>query len=142
MRSGVPADPNAVQPEQFTELPEHREGAVPAWPLMPKATRREAGIWAEEWRRPQALQWEQRGLEVEVAIYVRTRVAAEKPGVTTALLAEVRRQRDSLGLTIAGYRAAKFTPQVNPTQGPGRQKATGTAGSTPRWRPEVLEGGG
>lgn len=141
VRSGPPADPNAVQPEQFIELPATHEGAAPPWPITPKPTTLELATWEREWRRPEADQWEKRSLQVEVAIYVRTLIRAARPGATVALLSERRRQADSLGLTIGGYRAAKFTSQVDPTP-KQRQRATGTDGTPARWKPEVIDGTG
>ena len=130
---------------EFTSLPaEGPDVAVPAWPLSPRATRRENAIWAREWARPQAVMWQRYGLETEVAIYVRMLRGAEKPGVTAAILGEVRRRSDALGLTVAGLRANRWLiSEMNAAARDDAQRATGTenVAAKSRWKPEVLDGG-
>lgn len=149
VRSGPPADPNALRREkdhmEFTELPAAGRGKpAPRWPLSPAANTRERYHWRNLWRRREATQWEVLGLEVEVAVHVRTTVAIEAPGPTSSLLAEWRRQRDALGLTTAGRKSLRWIVETNATPSPAQPKkqATGTDGAAaPRWRPEVIDGG-
>lgn len=141
------ADPNAVRRDndhlEFEELPaDGRAGDAPDWPLSPRATRREVALWRQEWRRPQAVAWQARGQEIEVALYVRTLRMTEKPGATAAMLAELRRQRDALGLTANGMKSLRWIIETGQKAATDRQaRATGTEGPAPRWRPEVIDGG-
>ena len=71
-RSGPPPDPNALRRDRpsdrdgWVTLPaEGRQGDAPEWPLVGQSDR-EAELWAAEWRRPQAVQWELTGAELEV----------------------------------------------------------------------------
>lgn len=105
-RSGPSRNPDALRRSRdkvgdWIHLRGPREGAPPAWPL-PRSSARELALWAGEWRRPEATEWERAGQEHEVAIYIRTMVAAEKPKAPAALLRELRAQREALGLTPAG----------------------------------------
>lgn len=107
-RSGPPPDPNALRRDRpsdaagWVSLPAAgRAGDAPAWPLS-RPTRRELELWAREWRRPQAIMWEQLGLENEVAVYVRTLVAGEKPRATAATRTLLIRQQEALGISLPG----------------------------------------
>lgn len=105
-RSGRPPDPTALRRErdgeQWVTLPaEGRKGAAPKWPLAGQSDR-EKELWAREWRRPQAVMWEHNGQEVEVAMYVRSLVAAEKREAPTNARTLVRQQQEALGLSIPG----------------------------------------
>lgn len=104
--SGPPRDPNALRRErdagQWTHLPASgRQGPAPEWPLS-RPSARELAIWAEEWRRPQALMWERNGQHREVALYVRSLVEAEKRGAPVALRTLVRQQQEALGISLPG----------------------------------------
>lgn len=107
-RSGPPPDPNALRRDRpsdkatWTYLPAvGRQGEPPAWPLI-RPTKRELGMWAEEWSRPQAIIWEQNRQELEVALYVRTAIEAERRGTTASMRRLVRQQQLDLGLTLEG----------------------------------------
>ena len=111
-RSGPPRDPNALRRERDKDEWAHlaasgREGDPPAWPLT-ESSKREDALWASEWARPQAIEWERLGLVLEVALYVRNVVAAEKADASPPLRALVMRQMDSLGLTLGGLRANRW----------------------------------
>ena len=104
LSSGPVSDPNALRGAKgrsdWLHLPAAgRSGPTPPWPLT-GASAREKRIWEAEWQRPQAIVWERNGQADEVAIYVRTRIAAEKPDATAALRTLLRQQQDSLGLTL------------------------------------------
>lgn len=114
VRSGPAAKPDAIRRDlpsdkaRWTHLPASgRTGDPPAWPLI-RPTERELVLWATEWTRPQAVAWEQLGLEVEVAMYVRTLRCVERPGakgVNASLLGKLLQQQNSLGLTVGGMSA-------------------------------------
>jgi len=84
-----------------------RPGNPPAWPLS-RASKRERELWRRAWRRPQALVWEQLGVEELVAFYVRTLARAEAPDSAIGLGTQVRQLADSLGLTPAGLRMHRW----------------------------------
>lgn len=111
-RSGPPPDPNALRRErdkgEWTLLPAAgRPGDPPVWPLAGH-TEREAILWGDLWRKPQALMWERYGQEIEVALYVRNLAQVERPGSPINLGTLVRQQSDSLGLTTPGLRANRW----------------------------------
>ena len=80
---------------------EGRTGDPPDWPLS-RPLKRERELWEREWKRPQAVAWERLGLEVEVAVYIRTLVSAEALAAPAATRTLLRQQMDSLGLTVPG----------------------------------------
>ena len=127
VNSGPPPDPNALRRSKkhdqttWTDLPaEGRRGETPTWPLAaPEVDRdadaaarraavarrrrdaaREVELWAELWATPQAVVWERMGWAVEVALYVRLVVQAERTAETKSL-AEARMWSDRLGLNPA-----------------------------------------
>jgi hypothetical protein len=63
---------------------------------------RELELWGVEWRRPQAVEWERNGQEVEVALYVRALVAAEAPDAKVTLRTLVKQQQEALGVSLPG----------------------------------------
>jgi hypothetical protein len=59
-------------------------------------------LWVRLWVKPQATRWEVLGQDLEVALYVRRFVAAEKPGAAATTAVIVRQLGEALGLTIPG----------------------------------------
>ena len=103
-RSGPPPDPESLTQTdgEWTMLPATgRAGRAPKWPLS-KQTARERSLWAVEWRRPQAVMWERQGQEAEVALYVRSLVAAEQVDASVAVRTLVRQQMEALGISMQG----------------------------------------
>jgi hypothetical protein len=106
-RSGPAPDPNALRRDrkddgEWRKLPASgRGGDVPEWPLS-SASGRELELWELEWRRPQAVVWEENGQELEVALFVRSVVDAEAPRAPSAARTLVRQQMEALGLTVPG----------------------------------------
>ena len=145
--SGPPPDPNAIRRDRpsdragWTTLPERREGEAPAWPLTrPKA--RELVLWTAEWVRPQAVMWEANGQVVEVAIYVRTLVAAEQPKAPVAVRTLLKQQQEALGLSLPGLNRLRW--RIGPAPEPARKEAGTTddrSRTTAKSRFKVLEGG-
>ncbi len=76
-------------------------GPPPDWPLT-EASDRELALWTKLWAKPQATRWEVLGQDLEVALYVRRFVAAEKPGAAATTAVVVRQLGEALGLTIPG----------------------------------------
>lgn len=100
--AGRKPDPQAADAGSWTVLPAAgREGDAPDWPLS-KATARELKLWRDEWRRPQAVQWEANSQQIEVALYVRTLVAAERRTAPAAIRNLVKQQMEYLGISQPG----------------------------------------
>ena len=129
--SGPAADPNSERSERrgfnVTELPPAGfSGEVPAFPLHPitlfvegdrkekiaddggteSFRNREAEVWAEAWRTPQACVWSMESWRWPVvAEYCRLKVVIEfDPGANASIVGQLHRYRDQLGLTPAGMR--------------------------------------
>lgn len=105
-RSGPPPDRNAIRNGRsgadWIRLPASgRKGDAPAWPI-PRGTKRELVLWADLWRMPQALMWEAKGQELQVALYVRSLREAERPGASVAARTLLLRQEEYLGLSEPG----------------------------------------
>lgn len=128
-------DPNALRRDRkddqgsWTTLPAEGRTAEPPPFLLPHPTAREKAMWAEEWKRPQALMWERDHQEREVALYVRNAIACEgKPD--PKLLPILLRQQEALGLSQPGllrrrWRIEEPAPAKKRTNDPDRaaQKA-------------------
>lgn len=109
-RSGPLADPNSARSDargfKLSALPsEGFLGVVPEIPL-PGASERELEVWAEAWSTPQACVWSlARWRWPIVAEYCRLKVIVEQDAsATAALVSQLHRYRDQLGLTPAGLR--------------------------------------
>jgi hypothetical protein len=145
-RSGPAPDPNALRRErdagEWTILPaEGRQGATPDWPLTEMSVR-EAELWADLWRKPQALMWERFGQELEVALYVRRLTEAELMDSRVNLSTLVRQMGDSLGLTTPGMRANRWritAEEPAPSVSTGRRPV---ARPSSRSRLKVVQGDG
>jgi hypothetical protein len=84
--------------------------------------------------------WEANRQELEVALYVRSLVEAERPLATTASRTLVRQQMDSLGLTLPGLLRNRWViVDVLDQRIPRNAAASPT---TARDRLKVLHGGG
>ena len=133
-RSGPQADPNSGRSDRrnftLTALPsEGFIGDVPSFPLQPivlfteyfedkvkvrerdddeteSFREREADVWAEAWRTPQACAWSMESWRWPiVAEYCRLKTVIEfDPSKSAALVGQLHRYRDQLGLTPAGLK--------------------------------------
>lgn len=108
-RSGPPADPMSGRSDRrgfkLTALPaEGYDGEPPEYPL-PSPTDRELEVWGQVWRTPQACAW---SLPSEawrvrtVAMWCRLSVRCEDVEAPAALLGQLHRFADQIGLTTAG----------------------------------------
>lgn len=108
-RSGPAANPNSGRSDRrgykLTALPaEGYDGPVPDFPLS-TPTERELDVWESLWRTPQACAW---SLPSEswrvrtVGMYCRTLVRCEAPDAGAALIGQLHRFADQIGLTTAG----------------------------------------
>ena len=111
-RSGPAPDPTALRRDrdhaEWIALPAGgRQGEAPLWPL-PDNLAGESVLWEREWSRPQAVEWERNGQELEVALFVRAIVVSEGPKATAADRNVVQRKMNDLGLTVPGLRANRW----------------------------------
>jgi len=143
-RSGPAPSRNALRRDrdgrEWTELPAAgRAGDPPEWPLT-RPTKRELAMWSREWARPQAVMWEANGLELQVALYIRTLREAESFGTKAATRTELRRQMDDLGLTTYGL--AKNRWAIEAASAAPEKRAAAAGGSSVKDRMRVISGGG
>jgi hypothetical protein len=115
-RSGPQPDPNSAQSDRralnFAALPaEGYRGEVPEFPLGRSTTddliaTRELAVWDEAWRSPQAAAWAKESWRWPIlGEYCRLKALIElSPAATAALVGQIHRYRDQLGLTPAGLR--------------------------------------
>lgn len=151
-RSGPARNPNALRRERggadFIRLPASgRAGEPPEWPLSRQSSREKA-LWATEWRRPQAIRWAAQGQAVEVAMYVRTLVAAEKAKAPASMRVVLRQQMDALGLTEPGLQKNRWLivedgevddDRRAPAQSDADHDESAIESARDRWR--LIEGG-
>jgi hypothetical protein len=129
IRSGPPADPEALRRRRPSDRAEWIHISAPAAPLPPpawplvKPTKRERLLWQREWARPQAVMWRRLDQATEVALYVRTLAEAEKVDAAVSRRTLLRQQMDALGLTAPGLRALRWLidPNEEPTADGDRQ---------------------
>ena len=148
-RSGPPADPNSGRSDargySLTALPaEGFDGPIPDFPL-PEPTDRELEVWDEAWRTPQACAW---SLPSEawrirsVALWVRTSVRCEAPEAGAALLGQLHRFADQIGMTTAGLAEMGWKVAVDETATKRTEKtAAAPKRSSARDRMKVVSGG-
>lgn len=145
-RSGPAPDPNALRRDrdagEWTVLPaDGRLGATPDWPLTEESVR-EAELWADLWRKPQAIMWERFGQDVEVALYVRRLTEAELMDSRVNLSTLVRQMADSLGLTTPGMRANRWRITAEEVPRPAAAGRATSARPSSRSRLKVIPGDG
>lgn len=131
MRSGPPADPNALRRDRkddadWVTLPvEGFTGDVPAFPLEKISVyevywsdkqrvkeydadatdslhERELDLWSELWRKPQAIMWDRLALKYEVAAYVRAFIESTSADSNSGLKTAVLRMAAEIGLSLPG----------------------------------------
>ena len=121
-RSGPQPDPGSARSDarglKFSTLPaEGYSGTVPAFPIpnlmtddeRPKVhpiSKREKVLWRQAWRSPQAVVWADESWRWPIlAEMCRLQATVElQPGRSAALVGQLHRHRDQLGLTPAGLR--------------------------------------
>jgi hypothetical protein len=81
---------------------------LPAWPLEPRATRRERELWARYWRKPQAIMWERLGMADDLAHYIRVFTEAEQPGASLAARTMYRQLGEAIGVSLPGMRMHRW----------------------------------
>ena len=143
-RSGPQPDPTSGRSEarglKFDHLPaEGYDGEVPEFTL-PSPTSRELEVWAKLWRTPQAAAWAREPWRHSIVEnYVRWSVRSEDPEASAAIMAQVHRLGDQLGLTPAGLRENGWSivrDEVTP------KRAERTAPARPERRLRAVGDGG
>ncbi|MEQ1700367.1 MAG: hypothetical protein ABMA25_09665 [Ilumatobacteraceae bacterium] len=147
-RQGPPPDPLALRRDRRSDMAgwitlpaDGRAGDPPEWPLSDPLDR-ELQLWASEWRRPQAVKWEENGQQVEVALYVRCLVAAESPLAKVAMRVLVVRQQEYLGISMPGLARNRWrigTPPPAPV--PPSPRRTKGRDTSVRARMQAIDGG-
>ena len=119
-QSGPPPNPNALRRDRkqdqagWSTLPaEGRTGPPPEWPLT-EVRPREWDLWRTLWARPQAVMWERLGLDLEVALFVRTLAEAEEPEPRADAAKLTKQYMESLGLTAPGL--ARLRWKIGPVE--------------------------
>ncbi len=109
------------------------DAPVPDFPLD-APTPRELHWWDRHWKMPQATEWERRGEEVTLALFVRVLAQAEKPGAPVTIHRPLKQLRDELGLSIDGLRRRRWFLPADPAASTGRPASVtpinGSAGRT------------
>lgn len=108
-RSGPVAQENSGRSDRrgfsLTALPASGyDGPIPDFPL-PDPTEREIEVWAAAWRTPQACAWSMPSEAWRirtVAMWARLSVRCEDPDAGAALLGQLHRFADQIGMTTAG----------------------------------------
>jgi hypothetical protein len=105
---------------EWVTLPaQGRQGPPPEWPLT-APTERELELWEREWRRPQAIMWEQNGQEVEVALYVRRLAEVELPESPVTAGQLVKQMQEALGISLPGMLRNRW--KIAPLAGPQMER--------------------
>lgn len=130
IRSGPAADPRSKRSDRrgltdgWRDLDaEGWSGKAPEWPLPTgkgagRNTVREKAQWRKLWKCPQAEAWiEMPWLWQQIALYVRLSVRCEDPQSQPALITQMLRLADIIGLTPSGlqlnqWKIIKTTPEL------------------------------
>lgn len=150
-RSGPPKQENSARSDRagysLTALPaQGYDGPVPEFPL-PNPTDRELEVWAQAWRTPQACAWSMPSESWRartVAMWVRLSVRCEAEDAGAALLAQLHRFADQIGMTTAGLAEMGWKVAVDETAKKREAKADEEPEGRPkssRDRMKVVKGG-
>lgn len=115
---------------KLTALPaEGYDGPAPVFPLA-DPSERELEVWADLWRTPQACAWSMPSESWRVrtvALYTRTVVRCEAPDAGAALLAQLHRFADQIGMTTAGLAEMGWKVAVDEVGAKAAEKAAKAA---------------
>lgn len=148
-RSGPPADPNSGRSDRrgykLTALPAAYDGPIPDFPLE-GATDREVALWEEKWRGPHGAAWSQPSESWriwDVALWVRTAVRCEQPDANAALISNLHRLGDRVGLSTAGLAEMGWKVATDEVGERAAEKESGEAKprQSSRDRMKVVSGG-
>jgi hypothetical protein len=117
-------------------------GEIPEFPLL-DASGRELEVWAAAWRTPQACAWSmpsERWRVRSVAMWVRLSVRCEDPEVGAALLGQLHRFADQIGMTTAGLAEMGWKVAVNEVATKREEKSEAPAPKSSRSKFKVVNG--
>lgn len=146
-RSGPQPDEDSGRSDSrgvvFTALPaEGYKGKPPKFPL-PHQTDREAQVWAEAWKSPQAAAWKVQPWRWPiVAMWVRWTVRMEEPDAPASLGTVAIRYADQIGMTPAGLKENGWkiaTDEVAAKAASNRSRTSGTRRKSARDRFTVVD---
>lgn len=149
-RSGPQPDPNSGRSDRrelsLTALPpEGYDGPIPEFPL-PGHNDRELEVWRQAWRSPQAAAWalpSEAWRQRTVALWVRTTVRCEDPDAGAALLGQLHRFSDQIGMTTAGLAEMGWKIAEHEASEPAKKTTTSKpSAARARDRLKVVSGGG
>ena len=128
MRSGPAPDPGSFRSgaKDWVTLPaEGFTGTAPDFPL-PSALGAEMDLWAELWRKPQAVMWDKLGMKYQIAAYVRAFLESVEAGAVSGLKTAVLRMEGELGLSLPGMTSFhwKFSEDEVATRRPAPKVAS------------------
>ena len=143
--SGPAPDPNALRRDRksddalwLTLDSAGRQGKVPAWPFA-QQTDREREVWAAQWVKPQAVEWERNRQFEEVALYVRALVAAEALDAPVNARTLAKQLQESLGLSLPGMLRLRW--RIGEPEKPATRSVSAKRSGSARDRFKVIEGG-
>lgn len=121
-RSGPKADEKSGRSDargySLTALPSQGyDGDIPDFPL-PAPSDREVQVWSQAWRSPQACAWSmpsEMWRVRTVAMWVRLSVRCEQTDSPAALLGQLHRFADQIGMTTAGLAEMGWKVAVDET---------------------------
>lgn len=136
-RSGPAPDPTSGRSDRrglrLTALDaDGYSGEAPEWPLAASSIdgvigEAELAAWAQSWRTPQAIAWAEEPWRWPIiAEYCRVKAVVEvTPHASAALVSQLHRYRDQIGLTPAGLRENGW--QIAPPAPAARESESGTS---------------
>lgn len=147
-RSGPAPDPKSGRSDQRnyspTALPSGGfDGPIPAFPL-PMALQREVDVWEEAWRSPQACAWAMPSEAWRirtVALWVRLTVRCEDPEAPAALMGQLHRFADQIGMTTAGLAEMGWKVAVDELSEKASTKPKTPEADPPERRLRAVKGG-
>jgi len=129
---------------KLTALPaEGYDGPAPAFPLS-EPTERELEVWSDLWRTPQACAWSMASESWRirtVALYVRTVVRCEAPDAGAALLSQLHRFADQIGMTTAGLAEMGWKVAVDEVGAKAAEKPVATSAPAAQRRLRAVSSG-
>lgn len=147
-RSGPKASENSGRSDRrgysLTALPAGGfDGPVPSFPL-PSPTDRELEVWETTWRTPQACAWSMPSESWRtrtVAMWVRLTVRCESDDAPAALLGQLHRFADQIGMTTAGLAEMGWKVAVDEVSAKAAEKPAAKPASS-RDRMKVVKADG
>ena len=148
-RSGPPPSEESGRSDQrgysLTALPaEGFGGEAPEFPL-PAPTTRELDVWTQAWTTPQACAWSMPSEAWRVrtvAMWVRLSVRCEAEDAGAALLGQLHRFADQIGMTTAGLAEMGWKVAVDETAAKRTEKTETAKPKSSRDRMKVVASNG